>query len=170
MAATNFYLKAFQLVTETNVHGSWQIKDRRLQVRYEIDLAPSQLIWPDAADDPEFRDELWRSTCLELFYGQTASPAYLEWNFSPSGHWACYEFADYRRLVRRAKDRPAMIRSGQSESQFWLEADIPFDPAADLELHLCAILADPQQQSFWSLHHPGTKPDFHHRQSFILKL
>src|SRR5436190_6661783 len=40
-------------------------------------------------------DDLWRTTCFELFVAGEGA-GYREYNFSPSGAWAAYEFADYR--------------------------------------------------------------------------
>ncbi len=58
---------------------------------------------------PEFRelrreDELWRSTCLELFVGFPGTSAYLELNFSPSGSWNAYHFTNYRENMILSRD------------------------------------------------------------------
>ncbi len=58
---------------------------------------------------PERRvDELWKSTCFELFLKPLDSSSYLELNFSPSSQWAAYEFAGYREGIgaSRAGDVP----------------------------------------------------------------
>src|SRR5215831_18468784 len=44
---------------------------------------------------PERTDELWRHTCFEAFLAR-AGAGYLEFNLSPSGQWAAYEFERYR--------------------------------------------------------------------------
>ena len=49
-------------------------------------------------------EELWRTTCLELFLGHPDRDDYLELNFSPSGHWNAYRFTGYRAGMSRARD------------------------------------------------------------------
>src|SRR5579863_7344904 len=44
----------------------------------------------------ERRDELWRQTCFEAFVSAAEACGYCEFNFSPSGDWAAYQFEDYR--------------------------------------------------------------------------
>ena len=41
-------------------------------------------------------DGLWQHTCAELFIRRAGSPAYQEFNFSPSGQWAAYRFSSER--------------------------------------------------------------------------
>ena len=42
---------------------------------------------------------------------------------------------------------------------------------SDLEVGITTVVEDKQQQlSYWALTHPANEPDFHHRDSFIIKL
>lgn len=41
-------------------------------------------------------DELWQTTCFELFLRRPGEETYLEYNFAPSGQWAAYGFDAYR--------------------------------------------------------------------------
>ena len=41
-------------------------------------------------------DDLWATTCFELFVRRPGERSYIEFNFSPSGRWAAYAFDDYR--------------------------------------------------------------------------
>ena len=45
---------------------------------------------------PTRQDHLWQTTCFEFFLGLTDQSDYWEFNLSPSGHWNCYRFSDYR--------------------------------------------------------------------------
>lgn len=56
------------------------------------DLA--EIVWPDFSAMAR-KDEIWRSTCLELFLG-LEDGSYVEINASPSGAWNCYGFTSYR--------------------------------------------------------------------------
>lgn len=41
-------------------------------------------------------DDLWQTTCFELFLRRPDERGYIEFNFSPSGRWAAWAFDDYR--------------------------------------------------------------------------
>ena len=119
-------------------------------------------------------DGLWAHTCFEVFVMAGGGPAYREFNFSPSGEWAAYEFCGYRDgskldtvpapaiVVRRSRDR--------------LELDVKichdFLPRGRvLRLGLSAVVEDSDAElSYWALRHPAGKPDFHHTDAFALLL
>ena len=96
---------------------------------------------------PRFADGLWRHTCFEVFVARKGSRSYREYNYSPSGEWAAYEFSSYRR--RGA----AKIAGGP------------------LRIGLCAVIEEKSGAlSYWALRHPPGRPDFHHRRAFALEL
>ena len=128
-------------------------------------------------DTPGPADGLWQHTCFEAFVARTGEPAYQEFNFSPSGQWAAYRFS-----AERVRDLPAeaaaapfapelvFVEQPQSlDLQIWLprEALPPAAAAAPLMLGLSAVLETRDGQlSYWALHHPTARPDFHHRAGF----
>ncbi|MEZ0243623.1 MAG: hypothetical protein ACAH11_09630, partial [Sphingomonas sp.] len=60
----------------------------------------SNLLLPEARS-PERADELWMTTCFEMFVmPQSDDEAYFEFNFSPSTRWAAYAFNGYRAVMR----------------------------------------------------------------------
>lgn len=132
---------------------------------------------PPAAE-PGPADELWRHTCFEAFIGIKGEPGYREFNFSPSGQWAIYDFRAWRE--RDADYRPAtapQLRFAQDGSSAWLEAHLPASvlpavpPGTELEIGLAAIIerADGELE-YWAVHHPAAQPDFHARSGFVLML
>jgi len=42
------------------------------------------------------KNELWKSTCFEAFFGPTGSAMYWELNLATGGSWNCYSFDNYR--------------------------------------------------------------------------
>lgn len=60
-------------------------------------LSPAARKWPRQATRV---DGLWRTSCCELFLAQPDTPAYLEFNFSPTGDWAAYAFESPRQNRR----------------------------------------------------------------------
>lgn len=120
------------------------------------------------------RDGLWRHTCFEAFIGSPDARAYQEFNFSPSGDWAAYRFADHRVGMQPLElpEAPRM-RWQQAPGQLRLTVSLPLGPAAPpvLRLGLCAVVeATAGAMSYWALRHPPGPPDFHHEAARVLEL
>lgn len=54
-------------------------------------------------------DDLWRTTCFELFLRRAGEEAYIEFNFSPSGEWSAWTFEGYREGRRNLEIAPPII-------------------------------------------------------------
>lgn len=124
---------------------------------------------------PAPANELWRTTCCELFIGPASQTDYREFNFSPSGQWTSYDFHDYRQNAEVTRNLPApALRSQRSEDLLELEATLPHAALPDsprLHLALAVILASNEGHiGYWALVHPPGKPDFHNRRGFALHL
>src|SRR3989337_36218 len=65
-----------------------------LMLSYSLSGDIDALVLP-ARSEPGRGDDLWQSTCFELFLRGDGA-AYREYNFSPSGEWAAYAFDSYR--------------------------------------------------------------------------
>lgn len=155
-----------------------------LQLCYRWQLAPeagaSLLLPPTLADASEVAgptDGLWQHSCAELFIALPGAPAYLEYNFAPSGQWAAYAFSAYRQ--RQEVPLPApRIQCRRTAAELLLEAVLPvadlpapFAQAAQWQLGLTAVVESTAGAlSYWALHHPGERPDFHHRGGMIATL
>ncbi len=120
-----------------------------------------------AAETPGPADGLWQSTCFELFVARKGQEAYGEFNFSPSGRWACYAFV--RERERAPTDNgPQMPDRPRAE---WLPGPAPAQqvwvPAALLPerpwcVGLSAVLAHRDGRlAYLALQHPKLQPDFH---------
>ncbi|HUL18423.1 MAG TPA: DOMON-like domain-containing protein [Steroidobacteraceae bacterium] len=124
------------------------------------------------------RDELWQHTCFETFVGTPDASGYCEFNFSPSGDWAAYQFEDYRRGRAQAPLRTApALQVDERPGRLTLSATLELGGVAALErapqlrLALAAVLEDGQGSlSYWALRHAPGPPDFHHRAGSTLKL
>jgi len=123
---------------------------------------------------PGFADGLWQHTCFEAFVAEAGSTAYREFNFSPSGQWAHYAFASYRQPEPLGRDHPPHLAVRQQSDALWLEASVPLPalpPGHAFDLGLSSVLEHGDGQlSYWALAHPDSRPDFHRREAFILKL
>lgn len=155
-----------------------------LELEYRIRGGVGTLRWPLAAVEPERRDGLWRHSCAELFVSEPGGAGYREFNFSPSGHWASYEFNGYRSGMRShewagAAPRCALAASVATAGTVVLSvileraalpaaraAEVPAMPssfASRLAVGPTVVLeALDGSFSFWALRHPPGRPDFHH--------
>jgi hypothetical protein len=145
-----------------------------LVLRYCLSGDSSALSLP-AAQPHAATDGLWQHTCCEAFIAVPDSPAYREFNFSPSGQWAVYDFAAYRQRDPRFSPKIApRLSFAATDSGFELIAVIPPEllPAGDSwQIGLTAVLeAADGGKTYWALTHAASQPDFHLRQSFSLPL
>ena len=114
-------------------------------------------------------DGLWRHTCFEMFMAAERSPAYQEFNFSPSGQWAAYAFSGYREGGTPLDCAAPKIAVRASE-EIAVEASVAA-PDGRLRVGLSAVIEDAQGVlSYWALRHPSDRPDFHHAGAFALEV
>lgn len=119
-------------------------------------------------------DDLWQHTCFELFLHPPGASGYYEFNFSPSGGWAAYQFDGYRLNRRPLPVTAPAIKLAHDGSHLTLTAglDLPFLSNAPLwTLALTAVVEESGGAvTYWALNHPPGKADFHHADGFALEL
>lgn len=119
-------------------------------------------------------DGLWRHTCCEAFIGPSEGAAYREYNFSPSGDWAAYDFDGYRSGMRPALVSVPHITASVTSDRLEIDVHLPADTLptrSGLRLGLTAVIEERNGDiSYWALRHPAGKPDFHHTDGFALSL
>lgn len=118
-------------------------------------------------------DGLWQHTCCEVFLRGADAPAYREFNFSPSGAWAAYRFQAYREGGCHLELADPVIDCPLHGDEWQLHATLPpqVAPCGPGRLGLSAVIEDRDgAKSYFALHHPGERPDFHHPDSFVLEL
>jgi hypothetical protein len=144
-----------------------------LRLSYVVRGDLDQLVLPPPA--PPFRtSNLWKATCFEAFLKAAGRESYREFNFSPSGQWAAYDFTGYRTgmaeaWVPAAPDITLVRHEDRLELNIALSIDLPDEP---YRLGLAAITEERELPiSYWAASHPsGGDPDFHHDAGFVLKL
>ncbi|KEF41107.1 MAG: hypothetical protein ER33_13125 [Cyanobium sp. CACIAM 14] len=148
----------------------------RLSLFYRLEGPLEALRLPPPEPAPGRRDELWRSTCFECFLACEGARPYWEFNLSPSGDWNAYALEDYRQGLRpEPAYRTLAARWVCGERRLTLEAAFPLPPSlpagAPLQLGITAVIElAAGGLSYWALAHPGTEPDFHRRDGFLLRL
>jgi hypothetical protein len=107
---------------------------------------------------------------------------YREFNFSPSGEWAVYDFHEYRNSNEKANvqnsllltKHPPVIKVHKSIDtlELGVEIDQGLLPQGDsLKLGLSVVVENVAGiKSYWAIRHPPGKPDFHHADAFALQM
>lgn len=147
---------------------------------------------PATASHPGRKDSLWENTCFEFFLAPAGSLHYWEFNLSPSGDWNVYRFDAYRRGMRVEdsfsdfpfrvhRDPDILAVTGRFAWDSVLGAvaagaggTAPSNGHPDLralDAGISAVLKGRNGQiSYWALTHCRERPDFHARESFIIRL
>jgi len=115
-----------------------------------------------APEEAERRDNLWQTTCFEIFWQPLGGAAYREFNLSPSGCWAAYDFDSFRTGMRDAPVEVVAITCSHDDAGLVLTARIAADLADPAQVALNAVIehADGGKQ-YWALAFPPGKPEFH---------
>ena len=125
--------------------------------RIKGDMA--KLFIPPAAS-PRRSDELWKTTCFEVFVAGEGA-GYCEYNLSPSGQWAAYEFDDYRTGLRNASAN-IEIKISLIDSGLELIAKIVDEFPNPVSVGLTAVIEETDGAiRYWSTAFAPGKPDFH---------
>jgi hypothetical protein len=148
-----------------------------LSLRWVVGGAVTSVRMPTRAAAPRRADDLWTHTCFEAFIGAAGSEAYWEINVSPSGDWNVYRFDGYRRGMRpetRLTAVSALERASCGTVTLRAGIDLSSMPElahGGLDTSLAAVLeATDGTLSYWSIVHGASRPDFHRRESFVLRL
>ena len=150
-----------------------------LHLRYTLAGHLAQVRVPAPLAEPATRpsDGLWRHTCFELFVAAPEGPGYTEWNFAPSGAWAAYRFRAERERAANAGPLPAPRLACRADARelvldVWLpRAALGAGATQQPGMGLTAVIEAPDGAlTYWALHHPGARPDFHHRAGWTARL
>jgi hypothetical protein len=154
----------------TSVRVLFGKEQRPFWFEYEL-RAPGGLMLPGMTKR-ERADDLWKTTCLELFVQPVGSEGYLEFNFSPSFQWAAYAFSGYRSGRRDLPSHDPEIVISPAEEYFFLAVEaMPDLPPTALKIGFSAVIEEADgTKSYWALAHPPGKPDFHHPDCFTLEV
>jgi hypothetical protein len=165
------------------VSAHWErTADRELRLKYKVIGPAGRLALPAPTATPARREGLWEHTCFELFLALPGYDSYWEWNFSPSGDWALFEFTGPRlRSQPQPMAKAPRIREGHDGAQLSIEVlldprcsaliDWAFQNKVVCEASVTAVLEQADgSKSYWAAKHAGVKPDFHDRNSFIFRL
>lgn len=148
-----------------------------INFRHELKSDIKKINIPEIADNKARKDELWQTTCFEVFIGIENSPRYWEFNISPSGDWNVYRFDDYRQgMQEESKVESLNIYIYRGFYDLLVGVD-KFDlrnltsENCNFNVSMAAVVKEKTGNiSYWSLEHCGEEADFHLRNSFICNM
>ena len=119
----------------------------------------SQLMVPPPVT-PGRADDLWRTTCFELFVGDEGE-SYREFNFSPSRAWAAYAFESHR-SGRRDIDARIEIETTLNNKSLLVTAKIESEFSDPAPVGLTAVIEERDGLlRYWATTFAPGEPDFH---------
>jgi hypothetical protein len=143
-----------------------------LRVRWRIEGTKSLVVPPFAGKGRA--DELWQTTCFELFLKPEDGAPYVELNLSPSERWNAYDFEAYRwGMAERPfpREPECTLRLGSSFAIFDAAIPVAGLPAGECAMGLSAVIEEQGgTKSYWALAHPDARPDFHAPACFAATL
>ena len=158
-------------VAMTQHRGSEPLCPTTLHLLYVVEGPTTSLVIPAPAA-AERADELWRTTCLELFV-QVGARDYLEFNFAPSSRWAAYRFSAYRAgMEPLLLHRSPTIAAETAVNSLTVTVSLELPRGVSLAaIGLAAVVQELNgSKSYWALVHPEGPPDFHNPDCFTARL
>ncbi|NCP13269.1 MAG: hypothetical protein GW858_03775 [Sphingomonadales bacterium] len=131
------------------------------EVEFRLDGHIPAIILPPPAP-PARRDNLWKTTCFEVFWQPLGDTCYREFNLSPSGQWAAYDFDSFRKAIRDAPVEAIAIACSHTDNGMALKASIAAKLPDPAQVALNAIVEHPNgAMQYWAMAFPPGTPEFH---------
>ena len=161
---------------EIEITGTVALEAGALNVIYCISGATERVKYARAGTQPSRKNELWRTTCFELFMKVPAGSEYWEVNLAPSRDWNMYHFTGYRSALQQellVTDINIATEVAQSRLVS-LRATLPLPLSVvgqKLALGISSVIEDHDGNlHYFALRHCGIKPDFHDPAGFDITL
>lgn len=173
---TNFSLIPFDSnnAPAIAIDGKIERKGDLFEIDYRL-AGASRVVIPKNSDLPTRQYDLWEGTCFEFFLGSQDSTIYWEFNLSPAKHWNVFRFLNYRQNIAEEMTFSTLpFEVSLQDDSLLLSLEVKLDKIisleSELEVGITTVVEVEQQLSYWALTHPVKEPDFHHPDSFIIRL
>lgn len=131
------------------------------EAEFRLEGQISAIVLPPAAASDR-RDNLWQTTCFEIFWQPIGGTAYREFNLSPSGQWAAYDFDSFHEGMRNAPVDAIALACSHDVTTLVLRASIAAELPSPAQVALNAIVEHPDGgKQYWALAFPPGPPEFH---------
>ena len=135
------------------------IKPRSIEISYDLSEINEILIPQKKVLVRE--NELWKSTCMELFLKNVKESNYQELNVSLDGKWNAYEFSGYRTEMEKSRSVSVSEVKSLDTNIFWVRFEFRDKLASQLLINPASVIKniDEGVTYFAPAHQEG--PDFH---------
>jgi len=143
-----------------------------IEVRLRFDI-------PERKQEPSRKRGLWEIV-FRAFRCRQGLRSILGIQSSPSEEWNVFRFEHYRneRYADKLREEPLVaslpFRTQRQSGSFLLDVEFSLDKLIRkdrlLEIGIGAIMKFNKDKTHWALTRCGSVPDFHSRDSFIIKL
>ena len=161
---------------QVTISGIVSRQRNNFSISYMVAGNIEEIFFPSLVVNPTRQDNLWKTTCFEFFIAAKDSPAYWEFNLSPSGEWNVYIMDAYRQVNMREETRFSKLefRVQEDAECFSLEHELNLNSIileeTSVQVGIASVItANTGQLSYWALTHPHVEADFHLRKSFVLE-
>lgn len=161
---------------QITIHGIANRQGNKLSFSYTVAGNIEDIFFPYLITNPTRKDDLWKTTCFEIFIAVKNSPGYWEFNLSPSGEWNAYVMDAYRQVNMREEARVQQMQFAVKKDTecFSLEGELNLSACiteeSRIEVGIASVIKiNDGRESFWALTHPPAVADFHLRNNFILE-
>lgn len=132
---------------------------------FRFDGGVDAIVLPEPAPSAR-RDNLWKTSCFEIFWQPIGGTYYREFNLSPSGQWAVYDFDSFREGMRDAPVDAISLScshsSANGQGELVLKASIAAELPAPALVALNAIVEHQDGgMQYWALAFASGNPEFH---------
>lgn len=131
------------------------------EARFRLEGDISRIAIPEAAASQR-ADELWQTTCCEIFWQPIGDTRYFEFNLSPSTQWAAYRFDRYREGMEDFPVDAIHVSASQESDGLDLTAQIAAELPAPAQVGVTAVVEhEDGAMQYWAMAFARGKPDFH---------
>lgn len=121
------------------------------------------------------KENLWQTTCFEIFLKNQSNDDYYEFNFNGKGDWNVFYFNKYRERANDFKhsiQTTTAIERKLNRTHFLFTIGLPELKKIKLPclVNLSSVIKSKSENSYWSQKHNSQKPDFHDPSNFSLIL
>lgn len=154
---------------EISLAGDIQIHEGKINLKFEWLDPKHRIHFPDHLK-LERLNELWQSTCFEVFLQAEHAHDYYEVNLSPGGAWNAYHFHHYRTPHPPEPTKDIQLLSFHRHKGL-VEASFQLRVAS--HIWRCGLTAVVElldgHKVYFATDHTGERPDFHLNESFKLR-
>jgi hypothetical protein len=164
-------------IPEIKITGSIARERNVLIVKYFLSGKIDEILFPELNPQPGRKYALWLATCFEFFLAFPGQPQYWEFNLSPSGDWNVFRMDSYRQIGFREEESIQNPRLDKRQNMNYYQLNVTFDlrpilvPDMQIQAGIASVIKTQDgHETYWALTHLNSRPDFHLRESFLLKI